>query len=157
MRQTLLRQSLLVSKAAASECAVRKGGKMTRTVIEAREADRGYSDQREYRCRYCKGLGVDRFGIMSPLSTCPACGGRTKFRFSAWVKDCAYCSGSGITPRSGRNPCLACRGRGIVTVPPGSVRCRTCLGTGRTENGVWYCFDCHGSGITADGAGQRAD
>ncbi len=100
----------------------------------------------QFPCSYCKGRGVDPFGVMSVMSRCTACGGMGSCNILGSFRQCAFCRGTGVSPRSARNPCLACHGRGRSLVMEPTTVCPGCMGNGATKNRVWYCSDCHGLG-----------
>ncbi len=107
-------------------------------------------------CPYCEGTGKDRFGIVSPLSTCPVCHGRGAHRLFFPTVRCAYCRATGVSPIGGRNPCLACGGKGFhfqyrrpsldePKSPP--ELCPACKGTGTKRSNGFYCYPCRGTGL----------
>ncbi|MEB3831534.1 hypothetical protein [Phormidium sp. CCY1219] len=98
------------------------------------------------QCAYCQGTGKDRFGVMSALSSCPACQGRGYHWMTPPVVACAYCAHTGVSPTGTRNPCLACGGKGVHQRSPDAPLCENCGGTGRSRSGHFYCHPCHGSG-----------
>jgi hypothetical protein len=71
------------------------------------------------KCAYCHGRGVDPFGCPAPTSKCSVCGGKGYTRVVAPYATCTACGGTGKTPGR-RMTCTTCRGKGVVTVRPGS-------------------------------------
>lgn len=101
-------------------------------------------------CAFCRGRGVDPFGIMSPLSTCCVCAGRGIVSMRAARVPCRFCRGTGVYPHT-RLTCIACDGVGARPVGPRARTCPRCLGRGadpNSETGL-YCWACHGSGVLA--------
>lgn len=100
-------------------------------------------------CGFCKGRGVDPFGLMSHLSSCQVCGGRG----SVWVrephKECNFCKGSGRQPHSPNQvTCGACGGKGVVAAIQPSEACPTCGGSGVVMAPLeQYCLTCKGQGV----------
>ena len=99
----------------------------------------------EVTCAYCQGKGRDRFGIPSPLSSCPTCGGRGTVRVKEPYHTCQACNGSGVQPYKRLN-CAACGGKGVQTVEKPWETCPVCGGVGR-DNMMLYCTRCHGTGV----------
>ncbi len=100
-------------------------------------------------CRFCKGKGIDPFGIMSKLATCPICGGKKEIIVFEPFVDCKFCKGSGVYPTS-RLSCTACSGKGVISVErKNGKECTKCFGSGiDPERGTsFWCFECHGSGL----------
>ncbi|MEK9132397.1 MAG: hypothetical protein AAB606_01675 [Patescibacteria group bacterium] len=81
------------------------------------------------RCAYCKGTGLDRFGVPSKLSTCQACSGRKEVSVPQIHETCLGCSGTGTYPHH-RLTCSVCGGKGVVRKLPKRKLGEGCL----TEN-----------------------
>lgn len=100
------------------------------------------------QCAFCRGRGVDPFGIMSHLSSCCVCGGGGKVSIKRPHARCAFCRCTGVYPLS-RLTCTACGGSGVSHVLGPNMTCAHCLGTGvdpRSKAG-FYCLTCHGAGV----------
>lgn len=67
----------------------------------------------EVKCAFCKGIGVDRFPVLSPLSKCPVCNGRGVVRVRDPYVECGACGGAGLYFGS-HLYCWPCRGKGVV-------------------------------------------
>ena len=98
-------------------------------------------------CAFCRGKGVDPFGIISRLSTCSVCNGEKAVWFERPVKDCVFCNGTGVSPTGGRNYCPVCGGAGTVHVEEPSLVCPECGGTGWNRSMSLYCNICKGTGV----------
>ncbi|MEK9179611.1 MAG: hypothetical protein AAB893_04050 [Patescibacteria group bacterium] len=81
------------------------------------------------QCAYCKGTGLDRFGVPSKLSTCQACNGRKEVCVSHIHETCLGCAGTGVYPHH-RLTCSVCGGKGVVRKLQGKKRGEGCT----TEN-----------------------
>ena len=68
------------------------------------------SDWAEASCAFCRGTGMDPFGIMSWLSTCCVCKGGGIVQVRGPQARCAHCRGSGAVKRL---TCTACGGKGL--------------------------------------------
>ncbi|MBW4519270.1 MAG: hypothetical protein KME16_06155 [Scytolyngbya sp. HA4215-MV1] len=101
----------------------------------------------QVQCAYCQGKGRDRFGVMSPQSTCQACHGTGTHWVTLPLIDCVYCRKTGISPTGTRNPCLACGGKAVQSQANRSFSCPRCGGTGTNQANGLYCYLCHGSGL----------
>lgn len=100
------------------------------------------------QCAFCRGKGVDPFGIFSHLSTCCICGGRGANKVKEPYVQCAFCRGTGVYPRS-RLTCTACGAVGVHPVAEQTTTCPNCLGPGvePTSGAGFYCLTCHGTGV----------
>lgn len=105
-------------------------------------------------CSFCKGKGVDPFGLLSEHSLCVVCGGRKKVWIASPSMTCAHCGGTGAIKRF---TCTSCGGKGrMPAVINNSIPCPTCHGSGNdTSVADMACLTCHGRGfistdITAD-------
>jgi len=67
----------------------------------------------EVKCAFCRGVGVDRFPVLSPLSNCPVCNGRGVVRVRKPYEKCERCGGTGLYKGS-HLYCWTCRGKGVV-------------------------------------------
>jgi DnaJ-class molecular chaperone len=108
-----------------------------------------HTSTKRYECVYCKGKGVDHFGVMSTSSLCSVCLGKGDFEFTESAQKCVYCQGTGDSPTGTRCACLACRGRGVIAVAHENEICQDCHGFGTCNQAGWYCFKCHGAGLVA--------
>jgi len=111
------------------------------TVTEAPAAE-GWV---ELTCAFCRGKGLDPFGLLSVLSTCGACRGAGKVHVKEPYVPCRACGGTGIQSFT-RLACLSCRGTGVLTVPEPAETCPVCGGTG-IDGLHLYCLRCHGAGV----------
>jgi len=96
-------------------------------------------------CAFCKGKGIDPFGLLSPESTCQVCSGTGKVRVDPPRAMCAFCKGTGVYFDS-RLTCTVCGGKGMVTVPKGAKTCPKCKGTGKGLDDL-PCLHCGGKGV----------
>ena len=65
-------------------------------------------------CAFCKGKGIDPFGIPSKLSNCQVCWGKGKVAIADIPHEtCGACQGTGIFEYH-RLPCSVCKGKGVV-------------------------------------------
>ena len=64
-------------------------------------------------CAFCRGTGLDRFGVPSKLSQCQTCKGRGKVYVPEPHEKCASCLGTGVF-RHHRLTCSVCGGKGRV-------------------------------------------
>ena len=61
---------------------------------------------------------------------------------------CAFCSGTGIQPRSLKSRCFACRGKGTVEFEGPATTCPSCKGKGRSPGALGLaCIRCKGVGV----------
>lgn len=107
----------------------------------------------DVECAFCKGVGIDQFELLSPLSTCQVCSGTGRRQIEPPLLKCAFCGGSGVHPQS-RMVCTTCRGVGQVTVPIDAVPCPGCGGSGKEsdhhyQESVLSCPVCGGKGVVA--------
>lgn len=65
------------------------------------------------KCAFCKGTGLDRFGVPSKLSKCQTCHGRGKVFVPEPHEKCPSCLGTGVY-RHHRLTCSVCGGKGSV-------------------------------------------
>lgn len=96
-------------------------------------------------CAFCKGLGKDPFGLLSPLATCQVCSGTGKVKVTPPTAKCAFCNGTGVHLDK-RVTCTVCGGKGVVTVPKGAKTCSECNGSGQAPDGL-PCLNCRGKGV----------
>ncbi len=106
------------------------------------------AESNEYACAFCKGKGVDPFGVMSFLSLCVVCLGKGFIELPGTVHKCAYCKGKGESPTGTRCTCPACRGKGLIPIKEPVSTCPDCQGKGTKDN-WWYCIGCHGAGLVS--------
>lgn len=100
---------------------------------------------KEFSCAFCKGKGIDPFGIMSPLSTCQVCFGTKKVKLFEPLEECIYCRGRGIFPQR-RLTCTVCMGKGLININQAYEKCPECQG--KTVRNCEYlpCPRCKGKG-----------
>lgn len=98
-------------------------------------------------CAFCKGKGLDPFGLLAPGSKCQVCSGLGDiYVLKPYIK-CAYCKGSGVEPGT-RNTCLSCKGRGVISEHKGKYTlCFTCRGSGMQQDTGLTCLRCKGAGV----------
>lgn len=80
-------------------------------------------------CAFCRGRGVDPFGIPSKISKCQVCKGRKENFILEPFEECPACVGRGVYKHH-RLPCAVCGGRGDLHQIPGKNRRYGC----RPEN-----------------------
>ena len=98
-------------------------------------------------CAYCRGSGLDPFGIPSELSTCQVCGGRGKVSVEKPTIKCAFCGGTGVHPDR-RLTCTACMGKGVVKAVHNPDTCPDCEGSGESASTPGLpCVRCKGKGV----------
>ncbi len=97
-------------------------------------------------CAFCRGKGIDPFGIMSYTSRCCVCGGKGTVLVQPPFFKCAHCCGTGAIKTL---TCTACRGKGVLPIMTKPTRiCPTCRGSGDDlSNRAMYCLQCRGSGV----------
>ena len=98
-------------------------------------------------CAFCRGKGIDQFGILSPVSRCQVCGGTGKVEVEEPAIVCAFCNGTGVYPHNGRVTCTVCNGKGMVTIADNVMKCPKCGGTGREFDSGLPCLECGGKGV----------
>jgi DnaJ-class molecular chaperone len=100
----------------------------------------------EVTCAFCRGTGLDPFGIMSWLSTCCVCGGKGVVKVAVSHVPCAHCRGSGAVKTF---TCTVCGGKGVVALPDIPVDvCPECRGTGDDASAsAMECLKCRGRGF----------
>ncbi len=64
-------------------------------------------------CAFCRGRGVDRFGVPSKLSKCQVCQGRGRVHVPEPHEKCPSCLGTGVY-RHHRLTCSMCGGKGRI-------------------------------------------
>lgn len=106
-------------------------------------------------CAFCEGIGRDPYGILSALSKCPVCNGRTQVRVAKPAYPCAYCHGTG-KQRHTRLTCSACKGTGHVTVAGPTTECPECDGSGKTQGADLPCALCRGAGLIAEKSTEKS-
>ena len=96
-------------------------------------------------CIYCAGKGLDPFGIMSPLSDCQVCLGKSVVKVPVPYVACAHCRGSGAIKRL---TCTVCCGKGKLAAAVGpTIVCPDCQGSGDdNSNPAMDCLTCRGRG-----------
>lgn len=77
------------------------------------------------KCAFCKGKGVDPFGIPSELSRCQVCNGRKVNVVLTPSEECPACLGTGVY-KFHRLVCAVCKGRGQVSRVAGKDRTEGC-------------------------------
>jgi len=106
-------------------------------------------------CAFCGGVGRDPYGILSKLSKCPVCNGRTKVKVAKPAYPCAYCHGTG-KQRHTRLTCTVCKGTGYVTIAGPTSECPECEGSGKTRGSDLPCVFCRGAGLIAEKSTEKA-
>ena len=76
-------------------------------------------------CAYCRGKGVDPFGIPSKLSRCQVCQGRGRNVVPKQSERCVACLGTGVYKHH-RLPCAVCKGKGQVRYIASKDRRQSC-------------------------------
>lgn len=66
------------------------------------------------QCAFCRGKGIDPFGLLSELATCQVCSGRGKVNIPFPYDTCPTCRGSGAQPDT-RLVCTTCNGKGVIS------------------------------------------
>lgn len=99
-------------------------------------------------CAFCKGKGLDPFGLLSTHSKCQVCSGTGKVKVKGPTIECAFCGGTGVFD-SQRITCSVCRGKGVNTKPKLGKSCPECGGTGKAKEPPGLpCITCGGKGQT---------
>lgn len=112
--------------------------KMTTATVQPK-------DQEQIRCAFCKGKGLDPFGIPSRMSLCQVCLGTGKVWVEPPTITCAFCGGSGVYLDK-RLTCTVCGGKGVVTSLKDAKACPDCLGSGMSPDGLPDLL-CRGIGV----------
>ena len=108
------------------------------------------------KCAFCQGIGRDPYQILSKLSNCPVCNGRTTAKVRKPAYPCAYCHGTG-RQRGTRLNCSVCKGIGQVTVAGPTAECPECKGGGKARGGADLpCALCRGTGLLAEKSAAKA-
>lgn len=76
-------------------------------------------------CAFCRGQGVDPFGIPSKFSKCQVCNGRKKNIILKPSEECPVCLGTGVYKHHCL-PCAVCKGKGQVHRIAGKDRTAGC-------------------------------
>lgn len=97
-------------------------------------------------CAFCKGIGKDPFGIMSPEAVCQVCNGTGAHIIVKPHIACAYCHGSGVEFGT-RNTCLSCGGKGQISMNKQHALCDLCHGSGMETEAGLRCDKCGGAGV----------
>ncbi len=97
-------------------------------------------------CAFCKGEGVDPFGLLSKVSVCQVCGGRKEVSVPAPAIRCIFCGGTGVH-RDQRLTCDVCGGKGIMGVKEPIETCPDCKGKGVLAGDYLPCLKCRGGGV----------
>ena len=129
---------------------------MTTEVKKAKEANMANelakaAEPVTVQCAFCEGSGKDPFGVLSSLSSCPACGGKGTIHVRSPYVRCSFCQGSGVHHGT-RLTCSLCGGTGMRHVRGPTKTCPNCLGSGvepRSEPGR-SCFTCMGKGVVEE-------
>jgi DnaJ-class molecular chaperone len=106
-------------------------------------------------CAFCKGRGVDPFGVLSWMSACEVCAGTGAVHLPAPRVPCVFCGRTGTHPHR-RLTCTGCGGRGASTVRLPHVVCGRCAGRGREPaiGPSLPCGACKGAGVVAALSGE---
>lgn len=105
--------------------------------------------EKEIKCAYCGGKGIDPFGLLHPGAKCQVCEGRGRVSIAVFedkLVECRYCRGTGKHPFT-RMTCSACKGKGVIIADKKSTEtCPECKGTGSTFQKNLPCSRCGGTG-----------
>lgn len=93
---------------------------------QQKKIKKSLSDGSFIACAFCRGRGVDPFGVPSKLSKCQICKGRKKNFVLGPFEECPACLGSGVYKHH-RLPCAVCKGRGQLHKIPGKDRTYGCV------------------------------
>ena len=108
--------------------------------------------EKEIKCAYCKGKGLDHFELLHPGATCQVCAGRGRVSIAIFedkLVKCQYCRGTGRHPFT-RMTCSSCNGKGVLLVDKTTEKmCPDCKGKGATFQKNLPCSRCSGSGMIA--------
>ena len=118
---------------------------------QTKKSSRSYGPTGEsmtVECVFCKATGTDPYEVLSRMSKCPVCNGRTKVEVRKPAYPCAYCHGTG-KQRHNRLTCSACKGTGHITVAGPTTKCPECRGNGRAPGPDLSCSLCRGAGLIA--------
>jgi len=98
-------------------------------------------------CAFCKGSGIDTFGLLSSMSACGVCGGIGEVRVLNPRVRCAFCKGTGVRPGSRLN-CTGCGGSGAHSVSQPQMECPVCSGVGKAPGSLDLpCPKCSGASV----------
>lgn len=64
-------------------------------------------------CAFCRGAGLDPFGIPSKMAKCQVCWGKGINMVAAAYEKCTACEGTGVFAHH-RLVCAVCQGKGVV-------------------------------------------
>lgn len=106
--------------------------------MSSKKQAKQFNKSRPINCAYCRGQGVDPFGIPSKLSRCQVCQGRKTNLISDPFEKCTACGGRG-TFKHHRLSCSVCKGRGQVPYIQGKDRKAGC----RPENADLPCISSY--------------
>lgn len=110
-----------------------------------------HAQEKQIKCAFCGGKGVDPFELLHPGARCQVCGGKGRVSIAIFedkLIKCHYCHGTGKHPFT-RMTCTSCKGKGVVLVDKkqDEVICPDCNGTGSTTQKNLPCSRCGGKGI----------
>ncbi len=88
-------------------------GRRRRPAITPEELEEIEKNIVEIKCAFCKGKGIDPFGL-SRLSDCPICHRKRTVKVVKPNEKCKACDGTGVYIRS-HLYCWPCRGTGVVS------------------------------------------
>ncbi|MFQ5853299.1 MAG: zinc finger domain-containing protein [Candidatus Binatia bacterium] len=100
----------------------------------------------EIKCAFCHGERIDPFGVLSDMSLCPVCGGKSTVKVVEPLRECAFCVGTGVHPGT-KLTCTVCKGKGTVTIGEPASECPECQGTGTAYPLNLPCTRCGGRGL----------
>lgn len=86
---------------------------MAKKKKQTQKADKNQPPVVLVTCAFCKGKGVDRFGVPSKLSQCQTCQGHGKVFVPEPHEQCPSCLGTGVYSHHRLN-CSVCGGKGRV-------------------------------------------
>lgn len=109
-----------------------------------------HTKEKEIKCAFCGGKGVDPFELLHPGAKCQVCGGRGRVSIAIFedkLIKCHYCHGTGRHPLT-RMTCSSCSGKGVILIDMKSGKtCPECHGSGATYQKNLPCSRCGGSGV----------
>lgn len=121
---------------------------MEKKDASSRVIEKGPPGHAVIKCGFCRGKGLDPFGLLFPGSKCQVCSGKGRVVVREPIQLCHYCKGTGVYPSS-RNTCDVCMGKGVMTLPEGSTPCPECRGDSEDHATGMPCSFCHGKGVIA--------
>ena len=109
-----------------------------------------HAEEREIKCAFCGGKGIDPFELFHPGAKCQVCKGAGRVSIAIFedrLVKCKYCHGTGRHPFT-RMTCSSCKGKGVLLVDQEAAGvCPKCKGTGSVFQKDLPCSTCGGSGL----------